>query len=305
MVSCCRNAPELPVKGRLVGGEPVRYHDGRERGAPDPERRNPMSDPLSRRDFLATGLLASMSDLAFLHHLPPWALPRRSFTPQVVNLGPEMEPLVRLIEETRVGNSWKPVAGRIRAGTSYGRLLEALLLAGVRGIQTAAGRFQVPRRARHQLGPPRQSGRTGPGPLAAAVLGPGQFQGLPGPQPGGEGGWKMPRVEEARLPPATQARQRFIEAMDRWDEEGADQAIAALVRSGRRRRGHRVVLALSGAGLPRYRPQGHLRGQFLAHAYKPSAGVMPSPSCGPWPGPAGTRGQQPRPAGRRARPALA
>ena len=41
----------------------------------------------------------------------------------------------------------------------------------------------------------------------------------------------MPPVAEAKLPPALQARQRFIEAMDRWDEEGADRAIAALVRS--------------------------------------------------------------------------
>jgi hypothetical protein len=45
-----------------------------------------------------------------------------------------------------------------------------------------------------------------------------------------EGNWSMPASVEARLPTATQARRRFIEAMDNWDEEGADRAIVALVR---------------------------------------------------------------------------
>jgi hypothetical protein len=41
----------------------------------------------------------------------------------------------------------------------------------------------------------------------------------------------MPPVEESKLPPGHQARQRFVEAMDDWDEEGADRAIASLVRT--------------------------------------------------------------------------
>ena len=44
-------------------------------------------------------------------------------------------------------------------------------------------------------------------------------------------GWMMPPVGEGKLPSATQARKRFVEAMDSWDEDGADAAIAALVRS--------------------------------------------------------------------------
>src|SRR5262249_39350448 len=45
------------------------------------------------------------------------------------------------------------------------------------------------------------------------------------------GGWMMPPVDEAKLPPTTQARRRFVEAMDDWDEEGSDRAVTALVRS--------------------------------------------------------------------------
>src|SRR5207302_6411010 len=46
-----------------------------------------------------------------------------------------------------------------------------------------------------------------------------------------ESGWVMPPVNAAKLPSSTQARKRFIEAMENWDEEGADVAISALVRS--------------------------------------------------------------------------
>jgi hypothetical protein len=41
----------------------------------------------------------------------------------------------------------------------------------------------------------------------------------------------MPPVDEAKLPPAHQARARFIEAMDAWDEEGADVAVTAFGRA--------------------------------------------------------------------------
>ena len=41
----------------------------------------------------------------------------------------------------------------------------------------------------------------------------------------------MPPVAESKLPPPGQAKARFIEAMDNWNEEEADHAIAALVRT--------------------------------------------------------------------------
>src|SRR5262249_45189206 len=45
-----------------------------------------------------------------------------------------------------------------------------------------------------------------------------------------EGGWVMPAVGESALPAPDQARSRFSEAMDRWDEAGADVAAAQLAR---------------------------------------------------------------------------
>jgi hypothetical protein len=47
-----------------------------------------------------------------------------------------------------------------------------------------------------------------------------------------EGNWTMAPVEESAVPPAHKARQAFIDAMDRWDEEAADAAVAGLARTG-------------------------------------------------------------------------
>ena len=44
-------------------------------------------------------------------------------------------------------------------------------------------------------------------------------------------GWQMPALVDSKLPKATEARQRFMAAMDNWDVEAADPAIAALARS--------------------------------------------------------------------------
>ena len=41
----------------------------------------------------------------------------------------------------------------------------------------------------------------------------------------------MAPVNESRLPSGTQARKRFMEAMGKWDEEGSDVAVTALVRN--------------------------------------------------------------------------
>ena len=46
-----------------------------------------------------------------------------------------------------------------------------------------------------------------------------------------EGDWTLRKVDEARLPRPGKAKEEFIKAMDAWDAEAADTAIAALCRS--------------------------------------------------------------------------
>jgi hypothetical protein len=55
--------------------------------------------------------------------------------PKWVRLQPEIEPLVRLLEETPREQLLEKVAVRIKQGLNYRELLAALLLAGIRNIQ--------------------------------------------------------------------------------------------------------------------------------------------------------------------------
>src|SRR3954467_2413967 len=92
-----------------------------------------------RRDFLkataAGGGMLALGDLSFLSRLRPVSADEAKLDPGVVRLEPEIEPLVRLLEETPRARLLEEVAARVRGGTSYRDVLAALLLAGVRNVQ--------------------------------------------------------------------------------------------------------------------------------------------------------------------------
>src|SRR5947207_8473967 len=89
----------------------------------------------SRREFLHKTTIAGAGALAFLAHLPPVSADDAQIDPKLVRLNPEIEPLVRLLEDTPREKLLEAVAERIRKGLSYRELLAALLLAGVRNVQ--------------------------------------------------------------------------------------------------------------------------------------------------------------------------
>src|SRR5262245_9948630 len=97
-----------------------------------------MSRP-DRRDFLkraaGLGALAGVADFAFLQNLPPLSAQDVQLSRPMVALNADIEPLVRLVEETARDRLLEAVAERIRGGTSYQQVLTALMLAGVRGIR--------------------------------------------------------------------------------------------------------------------------------------------------------------------------
>ncbi len=97
-----------------------------------------MSPPINRRGFvtgsLAAAAAAGLADFTFLDTLPALAADEKA-TPKTVQFSPDIEPLVRLIEDTDRAKLIEAVAARIREGTSYQQLLSAVLLAGVRGIK--------------------------------------------------------------------------------------------------------------------------------------------------------------------------
>src|SRR2546430_880452 len=94
---------------------------------------------VTRREFvssaLTAGAAATAAEYAFLQSLPPVSAEEAKVAGTLVALKPDIEPLVRLVEDTDRSKLLEKVAERIRAGTSYQQLLAAVMLAGVRGIQ--------------------------------------------------------------------------------------------------------------------------------------------------------------------------
>jgi hypothetical protein len=193
-----------------------------------------MLPPITRRSFVAqtlrVGTVAAIGDLSFLQSLPPVAAADAKVPSGKVRLSPDIEPLVEIIEETPRDQLLEVVAGKVREGLPYQPLFAALLLAGVRGIKPRPVGFKF--HAVLVLNSAHLAGLAAPDrdrwlPLFWALDNFKESQA----RNQAEGGWVMPAVVENTVPSSQQARSRFTEAMDNWDEEGADRAVTALVRS--------------------------------------------------------------------------
>lgn len=194
-----------------------------------------MSHSANRRAFLTAsttgGLLALGGPFDFLGRLPRLTAAEVALSPGVVHFHAEIEPFVQLIEETPRDKLLEKVAQRIHAGASYQQILAALLLAGVRNVQP-----------RPSVGFKFHCVLCVNSCHLASLTGPDEDRWLPifwaldyfkaaQADEAQKSGWRMSPVNETRLPSAEQARVLFIDAMERWDVEQADAAIARLVRS--------------------------------------------------------------------------
>ncbi len=187
-----------------------------------------MSPSPNRRSFLQSS--AAAGGLAFLSGLPAVSRADAKVDPALVRLEPEIEPLVRLIEDAPREKLLEEIAARIKKGTSYREVLAGLLLAGVRNVQPRPVGFKFHAvlvvNAAHQ----------------AALAGPDQERWLPlfwaldnfkGAQAQNqkEGGWRMKPADDSTVPAPLKAREAFTAAMDEWDVEAADAAVVGLVRT--------------------------------------------------------------------------
>jgi hypothetical protein len=194
-----------------------------------------MSHRVNRRRFLqsaaATGAVLGAGDLGFLARLRPVSAAEASLNANLVRLDPGIEPTVRLIEDTPRERLLEEVAAKVKAGLSYRELLAALLLAGVRNVQP-----------RPSVGFKFHAVLVVNSAHLASINSPDSQRWLPifwaldhfkGSQAATarESGWRMSRVDESKVPAAHEARQKFVEAMDRWDEQAADAAVAGLART--------------------------------------------------------------------------
>src|SRR5437773_7707268 len=189
---------------------------------------------MKRRSFLrlsaGAGALAGLGDLGFLAQLRPVSAAEAKLEPRMVRLHPEIEPLVRLLEDTPRERVLEEVAARLKRGLAYRELLAALLLAGVRNIQPRPVGFKfhavlVVNSAHLASLASADSDRWLP--IFWAVD---QFKSSQAADVR-EGDWTMPPVEESAVPPGHRAREAFLEAMDNWDEAAADAAIVGLART--------------------------------------------------------------------------
>ncbi len=137
---------------------------------------------------------------------------------------------MRLLEETPRERLLEEVAARIKRGLSYGELLAALLLAGVRNIQPRPVGFKF-----HAVLVVNSA-------HLASLASSGSDRWLPifwaldyfkdsQARDTRQGDWTMGPVDESAVPAAHKARQAFIEAMEKWDEAAADAAVAGLART--------------------------------------------------------------------------
>lgn len=189
----------------------------------------------NRRRFLqastGAGALLGLGDMSFLSQIQPVSAAETELDPKIVQLRPEIEPLVRLLEETPRERLIEEVATRVKSGLSYREVLTALLLAGVRNVQP-----------RPSVGFKFHAVLVVNSAHLASLAAPDSDRWLPifwaldefkssQARDVREGEWTMAPVDESKVPYGEKARKAFVESMNTWDEEAADSAVAGLVRS--------------------------------------------------------------------------
>ncbi|MEX2170920.1 MAG: twin-arginine translocation signal domain-containing protein [Pirellulales bacterium] len=195
-----------------------------------------MSHQNTRRTFLTQGAVAGavvgLGDLGFLSHLRPVGGSEAKLDPNTVKLDPEIEPLVRLIEETPRERLLEEVASRIHGDTSYRELLAALLLAGVKNVEP-----------RPSVGHKFHAVLVVNSAHLASMSSPPEHRWLPifwaldyyksaaAQDVRERGDWTMQAVDEAAVPVPHKAPLAFTDAMNGWDEQAADPAVVGLARS--------------------------------------------------------------------------
>lgn len=212
---------------------------------------------MNRRAFIgrsaAAGVTAALGDLAFLANLPRVSAAEAKLPAQMVQLHPDIEPLVRLLENTPRNQVLEEVAAKIKRGTSYREVLAALLLAGVRNIQPRPVGFKfhavlVVNSAHLASLASADTDRWLP--IFWAID---QFKSSQAADVR-EGDWALGPVDESAVPPSHKAKQALIDALENWDEPAVDAAVVGMYRAAG---AHEIFEVLCRYGARDYRELGH------------------------------------------------
>ncbi len=193
-----------------------------------------MDARLRRRQFLqsasALGLGAGLGSAAALRAITPANAAEMTLSPEIARFRPEIEPVVRWIEDTpRKSPRGRPI-GHLKDGLSYRDLMAGLFLAGIRNVKPQPVGFKFHAvlviNSAHLLGQTAAvDDRLLPMLWALDNFKNSQAQDVK------EGDWTLEKVDESHVPSVSEAKDAFVRAMEAWDYEAADSAIAGLCRT--------------------------------------------------------------------------
>ncbi len=219
----------------------------------------------TRRDFLKSsaqaGMLLGCVTPKALAALAPQERSQAKVTPDLVRFTPDVEPIVRLIEETPREKCFDMMVEQLRCGLPYRNFLAALFLAGVRDVKPHPVGFKfhcvLAIHSANQLSLDAVSEDR----LLPLFWALDQFKGSQNDRR--QGNYHMPELT-GTLPPPEKAADEFHAAMQAWDEERAGRAVAAFVRS---HGADEVVEAMFRYGARDFRDIGH-KGIFVANSWR-------------------------------------
>lgn len=221
-----------------------------------------------RRSFLqalgGTSAAFALGEYGMIDSLPRVSAAEAKLDGRHVRFSDDIEPLVKLLEQTPRNRVVETFANKIRQGTTYREVLAALLLAGVRNVEP-----------RPSVGFKFHAVLVVNSAHLASLASPDQDRWLPifwaldyfkssQARDVQEGNWTMAPVDESSVPPPHQARQAYLDAMENWDVEAADVAVAGLTRSAG---ANEVFELMAHYGCRDYRSIGH-KAIFVANGFR-------------------------------------
>jgi hypothetical protein len=195
-----------------------------------------MPHSFPRRDFLTSGLSAGsilgLGGLSLFQKLPPVSAEEQQGSRRLVPLQPDIEPVVRLLEETPRDQVLEVFAKEIQKGLGYTDVLAALQLAGVRNVEprpSVGFKFHTVLAVNSVhlaslASPPEHR-------WLPLFWGLDYFKAAAARDVEERGDWTMVPVDDSRLPSPHRAAEEFVDAMENWDEAKADVSIAQLART--------------------------------------------------------------------------
>lgn len=220
----------------------------------------------TRREFLKSsagaGMLLGCATPAALGALAPQARKEAQVTPDLVRFTPDVEPIVRLIEETPREKCFDMMVEQLRRGLPYRNFLAALFLAGIRNVSPHPPGFKF-----HCVFAIHSANQMSLDAVSEDRLLPlfwalDQFKDSQADDVR-KGDFQMTELT-GPLPSPENARAEFHAAMQAWDEERASRAVAAFVRSCG---ADEIIEALWRYGARDFRSIGH-KGIFVANSWR-------------------------------------